>query len=146
MGETLPLVVFIPDYLKREPWDAQPSSTELLLDFTMAEYAALLGHPVGAYRVESSRGHDPSSSGGRGYWWNIQLLVAVTFIAVHLTAVQVLSPLTEEGQSFNSSIYSETLGNTLSTGDCDYHVPVRTSGQIRMLLILNWGCGDQPWS
>ena len=46
VGETLPLVVFIPDYLKREPWDAQPSSTELLLDFTMAEYAALLGHPV----------------------------------------------------------------------------------------------------
>ena len=101
---------------------------------------------TGAYRVESSRGHDPSSSGGRGYWWNIQLLVAVTFIAVHLTAVQVLSPLTEEGQSFISSIYSETLGNTLSTGDCDYHVPVRTSGQIRMLLILSWGCGDEPWS
>ena len=88
---------------------------------------------TGAYRVRGAKGQDYNNPGS-GYWWNIQLLAALTLMAVHFTTEQVLSPLTGVGQNLNSYVFSEAQGSTLSTGDRP--AVWRTTGQIRMLLVL----------
>ena len=88
-------------------------------------------HCTGAYKVRVGRGPDP---GSHGSWWTFPLLSLVTCMSVYLILDHALTPQTSAVNAYQPSVYREDFGCTQATADNP--ILERTSGQVRMLLIL----------